>query len=559
MKHMEVKKRKWVLPAVAIFFAVMFVLTFFSNTIMNRSLPEVATQYASSGTITARIRGTGTVSANENFEVKTDRTRQVLEVPVRIGDVVDIGDVLIVFAGSVSDEMQIAQDALHELELRLERMLLEMSRPDGTLANANRAIQQARNDLTEAQSVRDRIPYSEAAITQAQDALTQTQNTLTQAQNTLNLAQAGLIQPQIALDAAMAIMFQKEEDVTAAWDRLVLLLVSNPSATDQIDLARQDFEAAEAARDDAREAVNYARSVYDVAKESVDNAQFTVSVAQSAVDQNQMQLNTQLGYRSEWIAANDFVRQCQRTLEQLIADLTLTQGGANIDNSLEAINLRELQREVQDKKDEIEELEKGDGSSELTALVGGTITTRPISPGDTAIAGDVLMTIENTDRGFTLSFEVTADQARRVSVGDQAEVDWWGWWGTDDPRATLVAIRNNPQNPQTSRILVFSVTGVEGGTSLNLSLNQRSENYNIIVPNTAVRSDSNGDFVLLLESRSSPLGNRFVAQRIDVNILARDDTHTAISGGISSWGDFVITHSSRPINPGDQVRLTDNP
>ncbi|MCL2663514.1 MAG: hypothetical protein FWE83_09340 [Oscillospiraceae bacterium] len=558
MKHMEVKKRGWVKNAAIIFLAVMLVLTFFSNTIMNRSLPEVATQYASSGTITARIRGSGTVAANEIFEVKTDRTRQVLEVPVRVGDVVDIGDVLIVFSGDVSDELQAAQDALHELELQLERMLLEMSRPDGTLTNANRAIQQARNELTEAQRARDRVPYSEAAISQAQDALNQANSALRQAQSALNQAQAGLIQPQITLDAAMTVLAEREADVAEARRWLTELLLDGITGTD-LDNARLALNAAEAARDTAWGSVDDARAAYDIAKVPVDNAQLAFSIAQATVEQHQTELNTQVGYRDEWNAANNFVRQCQQTLDQLIADLSLTQGGINIDNSLEAINLRELRREIQEKKDEIAELEKGDGSSELKALVGGTITTRPISPGDQAIADDVLMTIENSDRGYSLSFEVTADQARRVSVGDQAEVDWWGWWGAEEIRATLVSIRNNPQNPATGRILVFSVTGAEGGTQLNLVLNQRSENYNIVVPNTAVRSDSNGDFVLLLESRSSPLGNRFVAQRVDVNILARDDTHTAVSGGLSSWGDFVITHSSRPINPGDQVRLTDNP
>ena len=37
--------------------AVLLVLTFFSNTIMNRTLPEVATQSVTSGSITARVRG----------------------------------------------------------------------------------------------------------------------------------------------------------------------------------------------------------------------------------------------------------------------------------------------------------------------------------------------------------------------------------------------------------------------------------------------------------------------------------------------------------------------
>ena len=39
------KKREWVKTAAIIFLSVMLVLTFFSNTIMNYSLPEVATQY----------------------------------------------------------------------------------------------------------------------------------------------------------------------------------------------------------------------------------------------------------------------------------------------------------------------------------------------------------------------------------------------------------------------------------------------------------------------------------------------------------------------------------
>ena len=53
------KRREWVKNAAIIFLSVMLVLTFFSNTFMNYSLPEVAAQYVQSGTITAKIRRTG--------------------------------------------------------------------------------------------------------------------------------------------------------------------------------------------------------------------------------------------------------------------------------------------------------------------------------------------------------------------------------------------------------------------------------------------------------------------------------------------------------------------
>ena len=46
-----------------VFLTVMLVLTFFSNSILNRALPEVATEYVTYDTITERVRGTGTVTA----------------------------------------------------------------------------------------------------------------------------------------------------------------------------------------------------------------------------------------------------------------------------------------------------------------------------------------------------------------------------------------------------------------------------------------------------------------------------------------------------------------
>ena len=111
MAEQKVKKRGWVKNAAIIFLAVMLVLTFFSNTFMNHSLPEVAAQYVQSGSINAKIRGTGTVAANESYEVKTEQARQVLSVPVKVGDKVSAGDTLVLFTDAESDTMKQAQDA----------------------------------------------------------------------------------------------------------------------------------------------------------------------------------------------------------------------------------------------------------------------------------------------------------------------------------------------------------------------------------------------------------------------------------------------------------------
>ena len=63
------KRREWIKNAAIVFLVIMLILTFFSNTIMNYSLPEVATQTVTSGSITAKIRGTGNVEAGEPYNV----------------------------------------------------------------------------------------------------------------------------------------------------------------------------------------------------------------------------------------------------------------------------------------------------------------------------------------------------------------------------------------------------------------------------------------------------------------------------------------------------------
>ena len=75
-----------------IFLAVLLVLTFCSNTIMNYSLPIVAAQYASSGTITEQVRASGLVTANQTYEIVAEGTRVVESIAFKPGDKIKAGE-----------------------------------------------------------------------------------------------------------------------------------------------------------------------------------------------------------------------------------------------------------------------------------------------------------------------------------------------------------------------------------------------------------------------------------------------------------------------------------
>ena len=93
--------------------------------------------------------------------------------------------------------------------------------------------------------------------------------------------------------------------------------------------------------------------------------------------------------------------------------------------------------------------------------------------------------------------------------------------------------------------------------SLDLSIPCGSGNYDAIVPKSAVYQDKDGKFVLTVKSKSTPLGNRYYAERINVDVLASDELSSAVQGSIGQ-GDYIITASSKPISDGVQVRMKED-
>ncbi|MDE7243556.1 MAG: hypothetical protein K2O18_06215, partial [Oscillospiraceae bacterium] len=180
------KKRELIKTIAIIFLIIMLLLTFFSQTIMNHSLPEVATQVVSSGTINAKIRGSGTVAANESYEVAINQTREVRSVCVRVGDTVAEGDLLFVLGDMESQELKDAQEALQNAELNYQKQILTLSK---TYAGEDLSVKNIQFDLQKAIADRDanavkdsEISYAKGEIASAKSQLAQVESFLEQLQ-----------------------------------------------------------------------------------------------------------------------------------------------------------------------------------------------------------------------------------------------------------------------------------------------------------------------------------------------------------------------------------------
>ena len=627
----NVKKREWVKTVAIIFLAVMLVLTFFSNTIMNHSLPEVATANVTSGTINAKIRGQGTVSANETYDVTIKQTRKVASIKVKAGQEVAAGDVLFTLEAEESDELKQAQTDLESMELNYEKSLIAASTEAARENREVQKLQETYNDLLaqyhqysnkDASQIAKEKAAADAKLKelQADSKAAQSDYEARVAEKTELESEAAELKTRVS---ELRTIQDKWSEVEAANDTLIqdtkqygddhkylLIVISGGDANEAMYFARYPEALANElrGRDDANVAPNSGEGKTDpylVRAQEIATAYITITKDEATVedlklewqrliaDTNDVSINDNIGnllfraenqYDSIQSELDSFDRETnelkkdaeraaqavtdqQEVVDKLASAGTLADQVKSAKQALEdkifeqslsdgsSLDLEAAKKAIDEKKADIEKLTQNADETEVKAKVAGTVSNIAITAGSNANAETPLITLNLTDRGYTVKISVTNDQAKKVRVGDNAELV--NYWYGGDIQATLENITNDPQNPGKGRLLVFRLTGdVEPDTNLTLSIGQKSANYDCIVPNSAVRTDSNGTFVLAITVKSSPLGNRYTATRVDVQELAKDDTNTAVTG--LSSGDFVITTSTKPIEAGTQVRLVDN-
>lgn len=682
MEENKVKKRGWVKNAAIIFLSILLVLTFFSQTILNRSLPEVSTASVTSDTINARIRGSGTVTAGDTYEVVLGETRTVEAVYVKVGDAVAVGDKLFLLADKDSTELTQAQEQLATARRNYQSALIDMGSAD--YARENRNIQKLRETLADAQqklaagtvtpeevnlaaanlkeaqktqkelakavtdaetaysdaqaavaalesqvkTLEDSVEKQDRALETLEDELyrlqrgeTYTQADLVKAQNALAEAKRDYAncwdQNKTALDSlrakAEAILGSSggesgatsAEDVirqmqalcdgwnndqlegaykatTEEYNAFQLLkpkytalekaqekadsveagLKNNESLQTQIRQKRQEISDAEETLSDTKHQLKQAKKDLAAKQDELSSADWDLTALKDRQEQQTeaiaafQETYDDLKARSDsYESLKTAVDSAETALEDALFALAEQKKNDSKQSAKDQLNLQAQKEEIAKLEKEVAERKENAVGAEVTAKTAGTVSTISAVAGREVAAGTALATIEVVDRGYTLKFSVTKEQAQKVRLGDKAEISNY-WWGSGID-ATLTQIMPDSANPSTNKLLVFTLTGeVSSGDNLNLSIGQKSANYDAVIPSSAVRSDSNGTFVLVLTAKSTPLGNRYTATRVDVKVLAQDDTKSAVSG--LTYGDFVITTSSKPLDAGMQVRMVDN-
>lgn len=552
---MEEKKqrsrRDWVKNALIVFLAAMLVLTFFSNTIMNYSLPEVAAQYPQSTTITTRIRGSGTVEAAQSYNVVLSETRTVAAVHVKAGDTITAGQKLLTLDAMDSQELQDAKTSYETLKLEYDKQQVQMGEQTNAskdnLQKLQEAVTQAETDLTNAKKYDSNLKWYQEQEQSAQNTLNEKQQDLATANTNLSL-----------LQAEKENMASTDTGYMAAQERLTAAQNALMEAMEQ----GADTSAAQAEVDAAQNALNQytveisqkiaaAQTAQINAQAAVDAAQNALTAAQTATAKFQTD-NAGAMTTEAAEAALKAAKDALSAAQAAAADEKVQQ---EYDDAVAALDQADLEKRLKEAEEKVKTLEEKAAASEVAARFGGVVTEVNVAAGDNTTPEEALMVVEMTEKGYTLTASVTKDQAKTLREGLTAEIT--NLWNSDI-EMTLTAISTDKNDPTGSKKLTFTLQGedITVGQNISFSVGDKNASYDVVLPSAAIHADADGSFVYAVTVKSSPLGNRYTVKKKTVTVLASDEVSSAVSGDIST-ADFIITTSTVPIEVGDQVRIAE--
>lgn len=555
MNEKGTKRREWIKTFAIIFLVILLVLTFFSNTIMNYSLPEVAAQYVQSGNINAQIRGYGTIESGDPYNVKIKAVRKVESVEVRQGDKVEKGQVLCLLSGEDSTELETAKETLKAAEDAFEMALLTGSVDSSIMNNAGNT-DSTQNYKAKIIRIQNEIVAVESEKNAADAKVKEWQDKVDAVTLQISITGSTIVDTTNetkAVNEAKAVMDNANFTLTEARNALETI---EAQIAQQMSVSSGDSVALDALNQQklaAGQNVINAETAYKAASLNYDKAVKVLEdkKATNNVDVNVANLERQKALlQVELSNAEKLATQKAEALATKQAELETV-----VKNISDEINLGGLYDTVTKAKAEVNRLEELVEGSEVIAPITGTIMTVNIKSGLDTPEDGIVFTMQPEGEGYTLSFTVTNEQAKKLSVGDVAEpVNSWRY---DDMQIVLSSIRPDPSNPGQNKLLTFNVSGenIVPNQSMNVSVAQRSGGmYDMVVPNSAIREDNNGKFILIVEAKNSPIGTRYIANRVDVDVIASDDTQSAITGALYGY-EFVITTSTKPVEAGQYVRM----
>gem|GEM_PF-437437 len=464
-----------------------------------------------------------------------------------------------------------ADDAIRSAQLAVDSAAESLNTSESTYQSALTAYSQAAIKLNNAKQL---VSDLEAAAAQGED----NTEALAAARDALDAAQENFYQAESNLDAQsvygtsaydnavenLAITKQRwEKNIQKAETAL-----SEAKAELEAVRKRTDFSE-EAAVISAQAAVDSAESALKSAQRLLDDNEYSyeeqLCSAQSAISSAETALkyaikNAQVSLEDDEYAREEQLYSAEKAIEAAQRDLESAQRQAILESQNNAVSATEATiarmtyqyelSELEKQRDALEEAMLNDGI--VTAPVNGTVL-KILEKGDNTSDIDVV-TLSRNDEAFVFEGSLDNATSEKLIIGDTGALAYTHEGSTQKLEVEIASISVPDEDGNVTISAELPEGSYHSGASAELTITKKSETYYNCLPLSVLRSDANGDHVLILRQKSTVMGTEWTVARVDVSVTDRDSELMSVESTLS-YSDKVVVSANKPISEGDRVRI----
>ena len=550
--------------ALAGFLILMFLLTILSRAADSLTIAKVTASAATGGVISHNIEVDGNITPNKDIAISTSANIKIASVEATEGKTVKKGDLLIQLDTAdlkkkllqAQKELQVAKatasdkKANEAIAADTKSKSLQRTYEDynQTVADANDSVSKAKSDMNEAWNAYNTYKNSNSnsgeTDTTVRDSLEKT-----------------VEEKQLAYDKAVTNLDGVEKDIEA-------------------DVQKEIKKAEEASKDESgnstltqedrqkiREQVN-ARpenvSLLQNANDQINTAKDALTEAENALSAyNEQQNNSSSAsydeqlktlyndYKAKEEAYNEAVKQRQSTIQSANRTLEDAKAPENVDTAT-ALTAND---DLEEKQLAVDELQKVmDVNGKITAPSDGLITKVNVTTGETTTE-DTAIRISDQSAGYKFTATLDKASAKYLSKDDKVTLDLGN--GTTVEGLMVQSIDVSAEDKNSYELTVSIPAKVKKlGSIATLKVEKASKKYDTCVPLGALHSDGDKYYVYVINEKDTILGTETAVDKVQVDILDKNNEQAAIEGSFS-WGQKFVLTSSKTLRNGDRVRLVE--
>ena len=537
------------------FLILMFLLTILSRAADSLTIAKVTASAATGGVISHNIETDGNITPNKDIAISTSADIKIASVEATEGKTVKKGDVLI----------QLDMDDLKTKLLKAQKDLA-VAQATASDKKANKAIEADNKARSLERSYED---YNQT-ISDADDAVSKAKDNMNEAWNAYNDYKKNNNNNSDDTDTTVSDSLQKTvEEKQEAYDKAVDEL---DGVEKKIDKAVQEkiqserangVELSPAKEQEIRDnALKENVSLLKNANDKVDKAKDALSEAENALSAyNEQQNNNSSAsydeqlkalyddYKSKEEAYDEAIKQRKSTIQS--ADRSLED--ANTPESVDTASALTENDDLQEKQLAVDKLQKVmDAGGKVTAPSDGLVTKVNVTTGE-ATTEDTAIRISDQSAGYKFAATLDKSDAKFLAKDDKVTLDLGN--GTSVEGLKIQSIDVSQEDKNSYELTVSIPAKVKKiGTIATLKVEKASKKYDTCVPLTALHSDGDKYYVYVINEKDTILGTETAVDKVQVEILDKNNEQAAIDGAFSWDQKFVLT-SSKTLRDGDRVRL----